>query len=405
MEASEQSHFEGRAPITKFVYAAVFLDLFGFGMLVADIQFLAERLGAPGWLIGLVLASTFIVQVPLSPYWGRLSDRIGRKPVFVACTLLSAFSMALYGVAGSVLMLITSRVVAGLGGANVAVAQALLADATPVEERSIAMGRIGAAVTLGLVGGPVVGGFIAPGFGSSVVGFVAAACSMLGALLALLFVPSVRPEAPAESLSVRIGLLKSLPRLRSLVVLAAVSWFALATLEGTFGRLIKHTLGFDQSHFGIVFGWESLLGFIVQGLLLVWFARRMGDRVLLRFAYVVQGVGLTMMPFVYLFPVQSAWLGALLVCGTLYALGSSLANPTINGLCSKATPAERQGELFGLLQGARSVGFIVGPVLGGALFDAWFAAPYLLAGATCVVASLLVPSESAPQYPQAVGDD
>ena len=378
---------------TGVLYVAIFLDLLGFGMLIPDIQLRAEQMGAPGWLIGAVLASTFLIQVPVSPLWGKLSDRVGRKPIFLACTCFSASGMFVYAVAGAVPLLIGSRVLSGLGGANVAMAQAMLADGSKGNDRVMAMGRISASVSLGLVAGPVLGGFVAGGLGSEAVGWIAGACSATGALLVLLFLPGEpRPTArtAANPVSFRLGIVREIPAVRSLVVVAAVSWFALAMLEGTFGRLIEHTLGFGQSQFGIVFGYESMIGFAIQAWLVGWISRKVTESRLLRTSYMLQGVGLALTPFTYLTPFRAAWLGVLLFCSTLYACGSALANPTINSLCSELTPDDRQGELFGLLQGTRSIGFIVGPVLGGALFDRWFAAPYLLAGLTCATASALL---------------
>ncbi len=381
------------------LYAAIFLDLFGFGMIFPDIQLRAERMGAKGWVIGALLASTFVVQLLASPRWGRLSDRAGRKPILLACSALSAAGLLLYGVAVSIPLLFLSRVISGLGGANVAISQALLADETDEAERTSAMARIGAAISLGLVGGPAVGGFL--GHASSLaVGIAAGSSSFLGVLVILFLVRGssvgpARAESPAKKPAAffDFSLFRDLPRVRILVIVAGVAWFSLAALEGTFGRLIEHTLGFDQRQFGIVFGYESLLGFLIQALAVGWVAKRVRDDRLLRIAYIQQGLGLALTPFTYLFPLPVAWLAVLLFASTLYAVGSGFANPTINSLCSKLTGAGRQGELFGLLQGARSVGFVVGPVLGGALFDVWFAAPYLLAGVTCCVASSLVPKE------------
>lgn len=376
------------------LYLAIFLDLFGFGMIFPDIQLHAERIGAPGWLIGAMLASTFVVQMFVSPGWGRLSDRTGRKAVLVACTALSAAGLYLYGLADSIPLLIASRVVSGLGGANVAIAQALLADTTDGEGRTAAMGRIGAAISLGLIAGPVAGGFLGH-HSSFLVGMTAGSSSALGVILMAVFIRNSKPVEPVKGdrRLFDFSLLRDLPRVRRLAVVAVVAWFALATLEGTFGRLIEHTLKFDQREFGIVFGYESLLGFLVQAVAIAKLAKIARDDRMLRIAYVMQGVGLGLTPFTYLFPIPAAWLAVLLFCSTLYALGSGFANPTVNSLCSKLTPAARQGELFGLLQGARSVGFVAGPILGGALFDVWFAAPYLLAAATCGAAALLIPSD------------
>lgn len=368
-------------------------------MIFPDIQLRAEKMGAAGWLIGTMLASTFVVQLIASPQWGRLSDRLGRKPVLVTCSALSAAGLFVYGVAASIPLLLLSRVVSGLGGANVAIAQALVSDGTPEAERTVEMGRLGAAISLGLIAGPVAGGFLGHVSGLAV-GMSAGASSGLGALLIVLFVranPRLFPsEESSDSPRKRRGLfdlalLRELKTLRALVIVAAVAWFSLAMLEGTFGRLIEKTLQFDQRQFGIVFGYESMLGFLVQAFFIARIAKRVRDDRLLRMSYVLQGLGLGLTPFTYLFPVAAGWLGILLFFSTLYAVGSGFANPTLNSLCSKIAPPDRQGELFGLLQGARSIGFVIGPILGGALFDVGFALPYLFAAVTCVVAALLVP--------------
>lgn len=362
-------------------------------MLIPDIQLRADALKAPGWLIGLMLASTFIIQVPISPHWGKLSDRIGRKPVFLACTAFSAAGMLCYGLAGTIPLMILSRILSGFGGANVAVAQALVADGTPAEARTIAMGRIGAAVTVGLIGGPVAGGFIGEHLNSHWVGYLAGAGSTLGGLLVWFLVPKQTaepPSTPPRKLLFDFGLLRELPQVRSIAIVATIAWFSLATLEGTFGRLIKQTMGFGKGEFGIIFGYESLIAFFVQAFLLAWIIKRIKDFKLLRLGYLMQGLGLAITPFAFLFPFQSLWLVVLLLISTIYALGAGISGPTVNSLASNLTPDARQGELFGLLQGTRSVGFIVGPILGGILFDWYYAAPYILAGLTCVVAAMIL---------------
>ncbi|MEQ1822190.1 MAG: MFS transporter [Fimbriimonadaceae bacterium] len=376
------------------VYAAIFLDLLGFGMLIPDIQLRAAAMKAPGWLIGLMLASTFLVQVPLSPHWGSLSDRIGRKPVLLACTAFSAAGMLVYGFAAAIPMMIFSRVLSGFGGANVAIANALIADGTPTETRTVALGRVGAAVTLGLIGGPVVGGYVGDSLGSHWVGWLAGAGSALGFLLIWLFIPKQAPTKAAEprgrTLFFEFGLLKEIPQVRRVALVASIAWFSLATLEGTFGRLLDQTMGFGKKQFGIVFGYESFVGFVVQAFLLAWIVTRVKDFKLLRIGYLLQGLGLAITPFAFLFPVPGLWMIVLLAISTIYALGAGVAGPTVNSIASNLTPPERQGELFGLLQGTRSIGFIVGPILGGALFDWWYAAPYMVAGLTCIAAALIL---------------
>ena len=368
-------------------------------MLIADVQIRIANLVPHGWsvgtTVGIVLASTFVVQTVVSPFWGTLSDRIGRKPVLVLCTALSALAMLVYGLADSVLVLFLSRVLAGFSGANVSVAQALIADLFDADTRSVALGRIGAAVTTGLVIGPPVGGFIAKYANSHAVGFIAAGLSAIGVLILALTVPPAAPRTedsePIKQKQRNWRLLSDYPALRRYALIAIVAWSSLATLEGTFLRLIRELFNYDQRHFGLIFGYESVLGVIVQAVLLAILAMSMKGSTILRIAYAMQGIGLALNPIAGNFGVSP--LIILFVASTIYATGSGVANPTVNGICSKLCPPERQGELFGMLQGTRSVGFILGPVVGGIMLDKWAPMPYLFAGSVCVVAALLVPSE------------
>jgi MFS family permease len=363
----------------------ILLDMVGFGMVLPDIQTRLESFGAAGWLIGAVLASYFLVQMLVSPLWGRVSDRIGRKPVLIICGVLSAVSMVVYGISHSVVLILLSRVLSGCGGANVVAAQAYLSDTTDDEARTGAMGRVGSAITAGLVLGPVAGGFLAAAGGHMLLGLAAAAASAVGALWIWLGVPSApvrRRDSPASALPVfDLSLLRDVRGIRPLFALATVAFFALACLEGTFGRLIRHKLGYGPKEFGLVFSYEALLGVVVQGALLARVANRLAPRPLLRVAYLLQGAGLGLTPF------MPNLLG-LFAASTLYATGAGLANPTLNSLCSEATPEPRQGEMFGLLQSARSLGFLLGPVIGGVLFDWRPEAPYLMAGAVAVLVGI-----------------
>ncbi len=380
------------------ILAAAFLDLLGFGMIVADIQLRAESLVPKGWPIGLLvgglLASTFVIQLIVSPIWGRLSDAKGRKPIMIACTLLSAAAMLVYGLAGSLWVLLLSRVLSGFGAANVAVAQAYLSDSSDPDSRTAIMGRFGAATSAGLVVGPALGGFLAAAGGNLYVGLTAGAASMAGALWMALGVPSAPPtlaKAATKRSRFNLGLLADVPRLRPLVLIAVVAWLSLATLEGTFARLIEHLFHYDQRHFGVIFGFESILGVAVQALLVGWAAKRLNPRTLLRCAYCVQGVGLGLNPFAGALAPAVIPFVLLLAASTLYAIGAGIANPTVNSQCSRLAPEDRQGELFGLLQGTRSAGFVIGPLVGGSLFDWNPAAPYLLAAIVCCSAAFLVP--------------
>jgi MFS family permease len=379
--------------------AALFLDLAGFGMAFPDIALRARHYGGAGWQVGLIFASLFVTQFVVSPLWGRLSDRTGRKPVIVVCTVLSSLSMVVYALATGLIGIALSRVLAGLAAANVVVAQAYLADSTSEKERGAAMGRVGAAISAGLITGPAIGGKIAEIGGSSMLGWVAASASALGALLLLAGLPGVRPtaeRAPGKAPILDFRLLREVPSLRALYFLAAFAWFALACLEGTFAPFIEQKFRFPitflglelssaRSAAGFIFAFESLIAVAVQGFLYARISRMTDTVSLLRTGYLLQGLGLLLTPFA---PI----LGVLFLFSGTYSLGSGLASPTVNAAASALTPAHRQGEVFGLFQGSRSIGFWLGPILGNMLFDWHPYAPYILAGVVGLIATALVPA-------------
>jgi MFS family permease len=387
-----------KPPIRELpLLVAIFLDLVGFSMIIPDVQTRLERFGANGGSIGLVLSAYFLVQIVVSPFWGRYSDRVGRKPVLVICGGLSALSLLVYAFAHSVEWILLSRIIAGFAAANTAAAQAYLVDGVEEElSRTAAMGRVGAAITAGLLLGPALGGWLSGIGGNFLLGWSAAIASGIGALWIAFALPSVAPLMPdvKATHSAGFSLLRDVPQLRPLFLLATVAFFALACLEGTFGRLIHVRLSLGPPEFGLIFGFESLVSVLVQSVGLRWLSLRFRPRWLLCLGFLLQGIGLTVTPY-------APNLTALFGCSTPYAIGGSITTPTINSLCSVATPQERQGEMFGLLQGARSAGFLLGPTIGGMLFDWRSEAPYLLAGSVLLLAAIGIavvksPSQSPP---------
>lgn len=259
------------------------------------------------------------------------------------------------------------------------------------------MGRIGAAISAGLIAGPAMGGFLVELGGARLLGFVAAGCSAVAALLLYAMLPAGPPPKPAEPgrrAVFNFSLLRSLPQLRGLFWLAVGSWFTLACLEGTFVPLLGVRYHFPASVFGwqvdtnqiaggLIFSMESALGVAVQAFLLPWLAERLQPRRMLVIGLLLQGLGLFLTPF-------APTLAILLCFSAAYSTGQGLTNPTLNAACSRLTPEDRQGEVFGLLQGARSLGFWLGPALGNALFEASVAAPYVLAGGVALGAAVSV---------------
>src|SRR2546421_6979452 len=305
--SGRRTHFDYRELPLLF---AIFLDLAGFGMAFPDLQLRAEwfarnsGIGKPGVLIGILLSSYFAVQLLASPRWGKLSDRIGRKPVLLICTALSCTSMLAYALTSSLLGILASRILAGLAAANVVVAQAYIADTSSEDDRVAKQGRVSAAILAGLVAGPAIGGMLAFRGGNWLLGLTAAGASLLSLIWILIAIPQgVRPlrkmeaEEPMHWMRALIDLrlLSDIPALKRLFIYAASGWFVLACLEGTFGRLIEHNLGMGQQEFGWIFSYESLIGG-AMGLVLAWLVKYFRPEAILRFGYCLEGVGVGLMP-------------------------------------------------------------------------------------------------------------
>ena len=382
---------------------AVFLDMVGFTMLIPDIQLRAETMLAgfafKGPIIGLLLQSTFIVQLFASPRWGKLADSVGRKRIFVCCQWISSIAMLMYGIAGSFNLLFVSRILAGFGGANVSVAQAMAAVSAG-DQRKRVLAWVSATLSAGMIFGPAVGGFAAERFGSHAIGYLGASISFLGGFIVFLFVPKdsgTGEETVPSNKLFDFSIFREHPKLLPYFWVAVVASFSLATLEGTFGRLIHAMLGYGQREFGIIFSYEAVLGIFVSVIALAWLSKRLSDTTLLRLGYIVQGVGLGLNPLAgFLSPFANGMLW-LFVASTLFAFGSGLVGPTLSTLASNTVPENVQGELFGTMQSARTVGFIIGPILGGFLFDVWHPGPYVLAAAVCIVVAILLPVLGARQ--------
>src|SRR6266487_930588 len=160
-----------RKPSILIIFLTVFIDLIGFGIVVPLVPLFSKHFGAHGFVIGVIIASFSAMQFIFAPIWGRLSDRIGRRPVLLISTVGAAGSYALFAISSGMenhvaglWLLVAARMFAGICGGNITVAQAYIADITPPDQRSKKMGLIGMAFGLGFIFGPALGGISLAGF-------------------------------------------------------------------------------------------------------------------------------------------------------------------------------------------------------------------------------------------------
>jgi len=358
------------------LFVTVFIDLIGFGIVLPLLPFYAQHFGANALLVGLLSTSFSLMQLLFAPVWGRLSDRVGRRPVILVGLLGSSISYLTFGLAQSLTILFLSRILAGIAGANISTAQAYIADSTPPEQRAKGMGLIGAAYGLGFTVGPAIGGLLSQ-YGYATPAFFASALALANFVAAWWLLPESRnrsgqPHQAERGLNWQ-RLLTGLqhPELGVFFILFFISTFAFANLEATFALMTARKFGFDARANGYLFAYIGVLITIVQGGLTGRLAKRFGERWLISVGLFCMIFGLGLLPY-------SLGLKSLLLVLVILIAGHGATNPSISSLISQSASTEHQGSILGVAQSLASLARILGPIWGGFTFDAFgFQYPYL----------------------------
>ena len=385
-----------RTPSLLVIFLTVFIDLIGFGVVLPLLPIYSKDFGANGFLIGSIMGAYSLTQFIFAPIWGRLSDRVGRRPILLMSTLGAVGSYVLFalasGLTGSaaLAMLLVSRLFAGACGANITVAQAYIADITEPAQRSKKMGLIGMAFGLGFIFGPVIGAISYRYLGVSGPGWVAASICAANFLLALAILPESRrrdsePVAQRPHVEHWAHTLRH-PQIGMLVGAFFLATFAFTCFETTLPLLIERSMhldakGSDRAVVGYLFAYAGVIGALVQGGAIGMMVKKLGEPRLIVFSTFLFGASLMFMPFLNNWPALLAGLAGL-------SIGSSLTRPPIFGLISMMTPLHEQGATLGVAQGAGSLARIVGPIFAATLFDYKPALPYLICGAMALVAGV-----------------
>ena len=365
------------------VVLAVFLDLVGFGIVVPQLPLAAARFTTSGLVIGAVVATDSLLSFLLAPAWGRLSDRIGRRPVILLGLAGSAIAYTVFGLAASLAVLFLARILSGSLGATVNVAQAALADTTPPEQRSRAMGLIGAAFGLAFTIGPALGG-IASRRGESAPGLLAGGVCFINFLVASMLLRESRVRRTQDW-----GATVHVPRAALLVTFAAP--LAFTTMYVVFQQYGTQTLGLTRAGISYAFTLVGLVSVLVQGRLVRKLAPKVGELRLVGWGGALMAAGLVLLPLLAALPTH----GAAQLAGTglsvvLLSAGFSLVGPCVAGFVSRTTPPDDQGRVLGTLQSIGAAARIVGPPLLGALADkGGFAAAFGLSALAAAAAGVI----------------
>ncbi len=361
------------------IFVTVFIDLMGFGILIPIIpSFASKDLGISDFGIGLIVAIYSLVQFLLNPIFGKVSDKIGRKPIILLSLLTTAISYLIFSVADSFLILFLSRMLAGLGGSNIGVAQAYIADITTKEDRYKGMGMIGAAFGLGFVFGPLIGGFLSQ-YGFEVTGYASAGFSFLAMLFAIFFLPESREKKLRSATKVKYQIFDfeeirnaiKIPHIGILMLIFFIIIFSMANIYGTFAILGYKRFHFSDLQNGYLFGLMGIVGAIIQGGVIRRASKIFSDGTLMKFGLVCLMLGLGFIPYGYNF------LGVALSV-TVLSIGSGILQPVILSMVSRFAPDDRQGSILGINQSFSSLARVLGPIWGGFAFDYFgFEFPFL----------------------------
>jgi len=387
------------------VFLTVFIDLLGFGMVLPLLPIYADQfvVDEAGWQIGLLMASFSAMQFLFAPLWGRLSDRIGRRPVLMIGLAGSVVFYSLFGLATimqSLTLLFVSRIGAGIAGATISTAQAYIADTTTLSERPKGMALIGMAFGLGFTFGPLFGYLAVPsgtGDPGPAPGFAAAGLSLVALLLAYFKLPESlwvdSPSAAKQNLSAR-GLRDalSIPSIAMLLIALFVVVFSFANFETTLSMLLKGREGQEQP-FSFTFGQVCLtyayIGFtlaLIQGGIVRRVAGKVSEGILASFGGILMAGGMLLI----LKATQDQSVGLLMGSLAIVVSGFGFMMPSLNSFISRRSDPEKQGGILGIGQSVNSLARIIGSALGIPLLKLNILAPFVVSAVIMGLGILLV---------------
>jgi MFS family permease len=355
----------------------VFINLVGFGLVIPLLPFYAKSLKAEPWQITALFSAYSLGQFFAEPFWGRLSDRIGRRPVLIITILANTASYVALAFAPNIWTAFAIRLVGGFGSGNVSTIQGYMADVTPPEQRAGRMGLLGSAFGAGFVVGPALGGLLthpeAGQLGFQIPLFVAAGMAALASLGVFLFVVESRapsaPDAPRPHRREALQAAVAHPVLSRVLLVTLVSTAAFAGMESIFGLWTDARFGWGPKQVGLCFAVIGVIASVGQGALTGRLARRFGEPRVLTAGLSIIALSLAITPFAPSGVFVPVFVG-------LTAFGQSLVFPSVAALISLSSPPDRQGATLGLNMAAGSLARIGGPLLAGPLFGLAISGPY-----------------------------
>lgn len=360
------------------IFITVFIDLMGFGIIMPILpNYASNSLGISDTGIGILVAVFSLMQFVFNPVIGKISDRIGRRPIILASLALTGISYLLFSAADTFILIFIARMLAGLGGSNIGTAQAYIADITSKKERAQGMGLVGAAFGMGFAFGPIIGGYLAE-FGYEMAGYGSAAMSFIALIFAVFLLPESNINRSAdEKFKFKLFDFKSLfkvlksPATGPVIALLTVAIFSVANIYGTFALLGNRQYGFTDQEIGYLYSIMGGVAIVIQGFLIKHLTKIFSDRILFISSIIFLMIGLAFIPY-------AAGMKSMIVIITVLMIGSSIIQPVSFGMISKSATASEQGEVLGVNQSMAALARVLGPVWGGMAYESFgFEYPFL----------------------------
>jgi len=381
------------------IFITVFLDLVGFGIIIPLSPFLSREFNADPVQIGWLMSIYSLMQFIFAPIWGRLSDRIGRRPIMLFSLFGGALSYLIFAFATSFSGLFIARLFAGICAANISTAMAYIADITHEKDRSKNMGLIGAAFGLGFIFGPVISGLSMeigfkinsrPPFGMNFPALIASGLCFLNFLLAFKILkeslpPEKRGQAPARASRIKNALKHlSRPVVGPLILVFFLCGLGMAHMESNLFLYVSDIFNWSNKKASFGFAYVGIIMVITQGYLIRKLLPKWGERILLPMGLFMMVIGLAGIGI-------SNSVGVLAVIMTILALGNGFTNPSVLGGISLMSDSREQGEVMGVTHSLASLARILGPPLGGWYYKHFSpSAPFFVAGIMVFVALIIV---------------
>ncbi len=382
--------------------------MLGFGIIIPILPIFTKELGAQDYQIGLIAMIYPIMNFFFAPLWGTLSDRYGRRPIILISVFITGLAYLVFAQVNGLVILFFSRMLSGIGSANISVAQAYISDVTSVKERTKSLGFLGAAFGIGFIIGPTIDGYLksisAPGQ-VDWVGYVAAGMSFINLIMAYFMLPESLKEKQAHAkfnFKVVTGIVTELkkPSIRELLLINFIFIAAFMLMQMACSLMWKEIDGLTDQQIGYVFAFIGLATAIIQGTLVGRMVKWLGEQKLITYGIFFMIAGLVLLPLVgksYFIPFELFGL-------TLVALANGCLTPGITSLLSKYANPREVGQVLGVNQSFGSLARAAGMGFSGFLYGMNFHVPFFVGAMMMAVCFILVNNFSKIPAPEPISD-